>query len=169
MSDLAPLPLSERAGFWLRVLAYFIDASSIGFVLGLTLPDESEVGPKWAGYLDLLGIFLLLAYILLLEWWFGRTLGKSLLGVRVQALSGGSITFVQAAKRLLIRSLPVLVWILLFTLPVPRAYMVAHLWGALLFCGAVALALAVNFVITTRRRDLPWHDRWAGTEVVLGR
>jgi hypothetical protein len=27
-------------------------------------------------------------------------------------------------------------------------------------------AFAINFMVTSWRRSLPWHDEWAGTEVV---
>ena len=41
------------------------------------------------------------------------------------------------------------------------------------FVGLVSLlsfmAVQVNFIVEVRRRALPWHDRFAGTEVALGR
>jgi hypothetical protein len=32
-----------------------------------------------------------------------------------------------------------------------------------------SLILLANFIVTVRRGDLPWHDRWAHTEVLRGR
>src|SRR5262249_33662013 len=70
---------------------------------------DADGQPMRALYLDYLGIVLLPAYLLLSEWRFSRTFGKDLLGVRVRSLNGESLTIVQAARRLLVRFIPLLI------------------------------------------------------------
>ena len=50
-----------------------------------------------------------------------------------------------------------------FFLAFASSAMIWMLWVVVVF---TALVYVVNFVQTTRRRELPWHDRWAATEVV---
>jgi hypothetical protein len=42
-------------------------------------------------------------------------------------------------------------------------------WFAWLVSLLSFIAVVVNFIVEVRRRALPWHDRFAGTEVALGR
>ena len=92
--------------------------------------------------------------------------------VRVCSLGGGAITLVQSARRSLVRALPVLVAILVGVprlLGLPFASSTGYLWtGGALILG-VGLAQTINFILTTRKRTLPWHDRFAGTEAIRGR
>lgn len=127
--------------------------------------------PVRAFYLDYLGIFLLPACLLLSEWRFGKTLGKYLLDVRVRSLSGGALTIGQAAKRLLVRSIPSLVLAPVVLLPylMDPAATITVKPAPYVASGTAGLALLVNFIISVRRSALPWHDRWAKTEVVRGR
>jgi uncharacterized RDD family membrane protein YckC len=132
---------------------------------------DSDGQPMRAFYLDYLGIVLLPAYLLLSEWRFSRTFGKDLLGVRVRSLNGGALTIVQAVKRLLVRSIPLL--IMAPALFLPHLMHPTGLFPGILALygvgGVAAVVLLVNFIIAVRRGDLPWHDRWAKTEVVRGR
>jgi len=123
-------------------------------------------------YLDSLEMVLLAAMLLLAEWRFGATPGKRLCRARVQSLGGGPITLVQSAKRTLLRFvlfLPLMPWLPpLFSFR-SAASMLEHIYLIVAPVGvAVALwiVFAWNFVRAVDRGELPWHDRWAGTEAV---
>ncbi len=149
-------------------------SGAVTYTRSVTVAVDADGRPVWAFYLDYLVIFLLAGYLLLLEWRFGSTLGKNLLDLRVQSLGGGSLSFAQAAKRTFVRLLPVLI---LTPVLIPAMWLDADGLLALLnyflpasaIAAAVGLILLVNFIVTVRRGNLPWHDRWAGTEVVRGR
>jgi uncharacterized RDD family membrane protein YckC len=149
-------------------------SGALTYERNITFAVDADGRPQRAFYLDHLGILLFAGYLLLLEWRFGATLGKELLDMHVQSLGGGRLSFSQAAKRLLVRFLPVLIlmpWVVaqlggdaeqLFSLMSYFSVLVA-------LAVAVALAQLINFIVTVRFGNRPWHDRWAGTEVVRGR
>jgi uncharacterized RDD family membrane protein YckC len=130
-----------------------------------------------AFYLNSLTLFVLAAYVLLLEWRFGFTLGKRVLGLRVRSLDGGSISFTQASKRVGMRIVPFLLDmgtavhkmvvgpIVAFDRPLTDYIDLPYIG-----LGEVGLVLMIafliNFIRATHRNALPWHDRWAGTEVI---
>jgi hypothetical protein len=125
-------------------------------------------------YLDYLTYILLVVYVLWLEWRFGATLGKNLLKLRVRSLSApdGKLTFVQAAKRLLIFAwfIPIVIglllgWILDFSL---SDYFSFLIWFFAI-SGLIAMSICVNVAYAIWHGERPWHDRWANTAVVLGR
>jgi uncharacterized RDD family membrane protein YckC len=121
-----------------------------------------------AFYVDSLLWFLLPLYMLFLEWRAGRTLGKDFMDISVRSLTGAPLSLGQAARRLVVRFLATLLlaavgW-LGFAMTAPTIY-----WLSFAAAAAATLAITINFAIMTRRRDLPWHDRFAGTEVVRGR
>ena len=136
---------------------------------GLTIPLDPEGLPTRTFYLDSLWFLVFAAYMLLLEWRTGRTLGKDLMDIRVQSLAGGPPTLVQAIKRFLVRFFPTILLGSLWIAGVTATTAPALFW----FVGLVSLlslmAVQVNFIVEVRRRALPWHDRFAGTEVALGR
>jgi len=111
-------------------------------------------------YLDSLAGLLLIAYLFTQEWRHGASAGKRALGLRVQSLSGQPPDLMQVSKRLLRFA------------PAPVLYLgqlsgdVALFWYFWSVSLVLALVFLANFIIATRRGDLPWHDRWAGTEVV---
>jgi hypothetical protein len=72
----------------------------------LTFPLDAEGLPTRPFYLDSLWFLIFAAYVLLLEWRTGRTIGKDLMDVRVQSLAGGPPTLVQVVKRFLVRFFP---------------------------------------------------------------
>jgi uncharacterized RDD family membrane protein YckC len=74
----------------------------------VSIPIDAEGRPMRAFYVDSLIPFVLAAYLLLFEWRFGATLGKRLVGIRVQSLGGGPMDVVQAGKRTLIRLILIL-------------------------------------------------------------
>ena len=153
-------------------VAQVTKSGAVTYTRSQTYAVNASGAPVQAFYLDNLSLFLFAAYLLLLEWRFGRTLGKDLMKVRVCSLGGGAITLVQSARRSLVRALPVLVAILVGVprlLGLPFASSTGYLWtGGALILG-VGLAQTINFILTTRKRTLPWHDRFAGTEAIRGR
>jgi uncharacterized RDD family membrane protein YckC len=123
-------------------------------------------------YLDYLTLLLIVIYLFICEWRFGTTLGKSILRLHVRSLGGAPMTRSQAAIRSLARLLwfaPLLVFILLAIVLAPGQFttLVSDNLFTILAVGlGWLLVFFLNFVLTVRRRILPWHDRWAGTEVV---
>ena len=77
------------AGFWARAVAMFLDVWIVGRLLSLgpgrlyrrLLPDPSVFGVARISTLIVLALFL--AYLTLSTAWFGRTLGKAFLRLRV--------------------------------------------------------------------------------------
>jgi uncharacterized RDD family membrane protein YckC len=146
-------------------------------------PDGRVASPL---YIDGIELVLLLAYLVFGETRSGATAGKKLLGLRVRSLDGGNPSFLQAVKRLL-RIVPLAIFtgsveldIGLLTAIGPFAFLsklagyvgidagLVLAAGVLIGILCMAIAFLVNFARTTGRGDLPWHDRWAGTEVVHG-
>jgi uncharacterized RDD family membrane protein YckC len=131
-------------------------------------------------YLDSLLLPLLAVYAFLLEWRFGATVGKLLLKLRVRSLDVGPLDPGQVGRRTAMRIFPFLPLISIMLLlmlidPVKGAswlfdQTMVKFWATAVVGGlAVVLPLLIfglNFLIATRRRTLPWHDRWADTEVV---
>ncbi len=127
-------------------------------------------------YLDSLVIFVFGAYAFLSEWWFGATLGKRILGIRVRSCSGGPIDYRNSAKRAMMRMVAFVpsMAVAAYATGSPKfaEWLLEHPAGKIIAEVIIALwsiAFAVNFIVATTRRALPWHDRWAGTEAVLNR
>jgi len=138
----------------------------------IEFPLDTEGRRTRPFYLDSLFPFIFAAYVLLLEWRSGKTLGKDLMDIRVRPLAGGSLSFVQVLKRFLVRHFPL---VLLAALPlmsiagVSVATMPALFWSVLAVSLLYGLAILINTIMEVRLRELPWHDYLAGTEVVVGR
>ena len=103
-SYLAEVPL-VAASFWRRGGAKMLDLVTLacaGALVGLGVGRVGGVAPFGiaAGFLFLALFFGL--YNVLTEWYYGETLGKHLLGLRVVRESGARISFGQA----LVRQLP---------------------------------------------------------------
>jgi uncharacterized RDD family membrane protein YckC len=138
----------------------------------LTFPLDARGLPAQPFYLDSLWFLVFAAYVLLLEWRAGRTLGKDLMDVRVQSSAEGTPTLGQVVKRFLVRFFPgILVGSLslMSIAGVTATTAPAFFWSVWLASLLSSVAVLVNFVVEVRRNALPWHDRFAGTEVVLGR
>jgi uncharacterized RDD family membrane protein YckC len=151
------------------VVAEITQSEAATVARDLTFPLDTEGLPTRPFYLDSLWFVIFAAYVLVLEWRTGRTLGKDLMDVRVQAVAGGLPTPVQVGKRFLVRFCPA---ILLGSLSLmPMTGVTAATAPALFWLASVIPVLVIqgNFVIEVRRGALPWHDRFAGTEVVVGR
>jgi uncharacterized RDD family membrane protein YckC len=136
-------------------------SGSVTYTRALTYPVDADGHVTQVLYVDLLELIIFPAYLLLLEWRFGRTLGKHFVHIRVRSLNGGPVTFVQAVKRTLIRFLFLPPWLLLFAWWSFNAYI-----GVGLLMAGIGLAIVINWSLKTGRRELPWDDRWAATEVV---
>src|SRR3984957_926072 len=129
----AVAPATAYAGFWLRFVAFIIDAVVLAFVGTIvTLPFGATVGLhallKGGGFRSpedlapLLGLLLKLALIrLILNWLYfallessewRATLGKKALGLEVTDLSGNRIDFGRASGRFFGKILSALIlWI----------------------------------------------------------
>jgi hypothetical protein len=165
------------------------DAESVAARRQILVPLDSAGRVTNPFYLDNLVPLLLVLYLFLFEWRFGATIGKRALGIQVLALNGAPIGFTQAGRRSLMRLIPFLAMITsaivlgldadplritAFDPPTGGKYSF-DLWpwsndGNIDFRGiddVVMIAFLLNYVVTTARRTLPWHDRWAGTEAVL--
>jgi uncharacterized RDD family membrane protein YckC len=142
---------------------------------GVTVPLDPASQIAKPFYLDFLFPFVMAAYLFLFEWKFGSTAGKRAFGLRVRSCDGMPPRCAQAARRAGLRMIlllsmtapsmfPMTVdptkWLIVFIDP-PIGYEIASD-----ICWLLTFAFVVNFIITTGRRTLPWHDRWAGTEVV---
>lgn len=155
------------------VLAEVTRSGAMTYTRSVTVPVDADWRPTQALYLDGdISVLLLAIYVLLLEWRYGRTLGKDLMKVRVRSLYASPITLAQAAVRVLIRFFPIMILMLSGVL---RPYIPGSIPGptySWIFLGlslAAAIALLINFAFSTRRGALPWHDQCAGTDAVRGR
>jgi uncharacterized RDD family membrane protein YckC len=143
------------------------------YTRAVTYPVDADGHVVPAAYVDYVALIVFFVYVVLAEWRYGRTVGKRIVQIHVQSLGGGAISFAQAVKRSAIRFLPWPLFVLILTAPLLSSYdkfftfvastdaqaiMLIFFLAALLFIG--------NFVLATRRGTQPWHDRWAGTEVV---
>ena len=144
---------------------------STKFERSRTVPLDPAGHITKAYYLDAPTMLVLAAYILLLEWRVGFTVGKRILDLRARTLGGGPLTFAQASKRIGMRMVPFLIpSALVYKIPVPfeasdfqPLTVDVDLAGA---SGLLMIVFLVNFIRAVHRQALPWHDRWAGTEVV---
>lgn len=139
-------------------------------------------------YIDGLTPLVLVLYLFLFEWRFGATPGKRALGIRVQAAGGTPLDISAAGKRSLMRTVPFLALVasaiylgvhadpltIAAFAPPPDVKFDIDLWPwdkarTLDLRGlddVIWIAFALNYIVTTVRGTLPWHDRWAGTEAV---
>jgi uncharacterized RDD family membrane protein YckC len=94
-------------GFWIRVVAYIIDAVLLGIVggilsvpLGVNYSDPNSLSSAAARTSNGIDLVLSFAYFTLLWSYMGATLGQRLLGMRVvDATTGQPISFGKAALR----------------------------------------------------------------------
>lgn len=99
----------KPAGFFLRLLAYFLEKSIFFLPASLmtyNLSGSTSIASLYAGIINLLAfiVFVLLLgtlYNLAMTYYFGGVLGKLITGLKVAGRSGGRLTF----KRVLFRQL----------------------------------------------------------------
>jgi uncharacterized RDD family membrane protein YckC len=153
-------------------------SGSVTSIRAITLPLDETGRVMRAVYLDYLWIFILAFYLLVLEGMSGTTLGKRVLGVQIRSPGRGRPTLAAVCRRLIIRFLPILPVVPLVVVAMASGPMaVLLLWSrywliVMALCAVSAVTfvvLLVNFVSASINDDLPWHDRWAGTEAVTPR
>jgi uncharacterized RDD family membrane protein YckC len=146
-------------------------SGSVTYTRSMTFPADAEGRPTQAFYLDYLWVFVLAIYRIVLEWRFGATLGKRLLHMRVRPLGGGPMTAAAAIKRTLVCFIPLYPFMLaalplMILSPTRILALLNHFLVALAVGAVLFIVFGLNFILALRRGDLPWHDRWARTEVV---
>jgi uncharacterized RDD family membrane protein YckC len=152
---------------WSLTLVDQTQTGWISYSRFITIATDAEGQPTSTFYVDdFWGVFLA-SYLLLSEWRFGTTFGKRVVGIRIQSIGGGALNFAQAAKRILVRLIPL--GPLVVAAPVKAIGFSPGLIGILIFMilfGAPLIVALLNFFRTVGRGDLPWHDRWARTEAI---
>jgi len=88
------------AGFWIRVVAAFIDAVLIGVVCGLLGIENGTAG------------LLLLYQAILIATWNGQTIGKRAVGIKVISHDGRQVTLGQSFGRALSKILSTLIFMI---------------------------------------------------------
>jgi hypothetical protein len=146
-------------------------SGSVTSTRSITFPTDADGRPIEAFYLDYLTIFILIIYLIVLEWRLGTTLGKDTLYMRVRPLGDGPMTAAAAIKRTLVYFIPMypvmLAAVPAIALGPARVLALLPYFLFAYFVGVVlTVAFALNFILAVRRGNLPWHDRWAGTEVI---
>jgi uncharacterized RDD family membrane protein YckC len=144
---------------------------NVTYTRTLQYPIDTDGHPISAFYLDYLLLFFWAGYLVLLEWKQGSTIGKGLLGLEVRSVGGGSLTFVQAAKRTAILFIPFYPLLPFFVAtiwmsPVGILNLAPYMFAAFAVCWVLLIVMGWNFIAAVRRGELAWHERWAGTEVV---
>ena len=135
--------------------------------LSYTYPLSPYGLPTEPLYLDKYALVFFALYFIACEWLAGGTLGKRVLGMRVQSLGGEHVWLVQAVKRTVIR----FGWLILIPIGTkllessPDRLVEIIIGLAAIYFGLIA-AIAINAIRAMRKSELPWHDRWAATEVV---
>ncbi len=104
-------PAFHYAGFWIRFVAYLIDALIVGFASvavqaillpGLRLSTRSSLGAgaiALVGIAYIVGVAIAAAYEGLFVYKFGATPGKMVLGLRVVRPDGGPVSLGRAIGR----------------------------------------------------------------------
>jgi uncharacterized RDD family membrane protein YckC len=145
----------------------------------IAITADSVGRPVHAYYLDDMILVVFGAYLIILQWRFGTTLGKRVLGIHVRSLTGAPLTAVQAVNRVM----PTLIVLLAANMSessssrsLPETYLISlelvtshsnidyGVWAEAL--KLIALLYVISLVVTSSRRTAPLHDQWAATEVV---
>lgn len=188
VSEVAEARLCTRSAFgfahdWTLVVS---EAAKAGDDAGdrrrTTRPATRAGQPVHAFYLDDTIVGVLGVYLITLQWWFGTTLGKRVVGLHVKSLDGTPPTLLQSAAR----TVPTLIVLLAFYMSeassassLPETYVISFeplgsrrfpsngVWtdGLKLIASLYVLGLA----IAGYRNKRPLHDEWAGTEVIVAR
>ncbi|MEY9970325.1 putative RDD family membrane protein YckC [Lysinibacillus sp. RC46] len=89
----------KTAGFWMRFWAFFIDGIIIAAVGGILvnpifyLMDWSLSDTVWYAPISIISAILYYSYFVLMTKFFGQTLGKMILGLRVISLKHEKLTW----------------------------------------------------------------------------
>jgi uncharacterized RDD family membrane protein YckC len=167
MSDMvaADFPIG---GFVRRLTALAID----GFILGIVeFLVNTEPNSTLSSVLDyLLWIIAAVAYLVIGQAVWGRTLGKWLLRLRVVGPDGRPPGWKRALIRNLVLSAPWLLYVLLTVVVVATGMFITDRSVAIAVKTAFALftwALIAQVAFTASRGRPSIHDRLAGTRVIL--
>jgi uncharacterized RDD family membrane protein YckC len=126
----------QPAGFWIRVLASILDTVIV--MVPLTLISYLITG-GWEGDI-FTSILSLLYYLILPVIWFGYTVGKRMVGIRIAKVNGEKVGFGTMLMRVIVASL---------------------VYGITLGIGVIVSA----FMIGLRNDKRSIHDFIAGTYV----
>jgi uncharacterized RDD family membrane protein YckC len=126
----------QPAGFWIRVLASILDTVIV--MVPLTLISYLITG-GWEGDI-FTSILSLLYYLILPLIWFGYTVGKRMVGIRIAKVNGEKVGFGTMLMRVIVASL---------------------VYGITLGIGVIVSA----FMIGLRNDKRSFHDFIAGTYV----
>ena len=132
------LASARKAGFWVRVVAYIIDAIIVGVVMGVISGVLSAAmgADGAAGLVSLISIIISVGYYVYFWTTSGQTVGQKVMSLRVIRTDGSPLTVTNAILRL------VGLWISTVAL----------------FIGLIWVAFDAN--------KQGWHDKIAGTYVV---
>lgn len=125
----------------LLVPAWMLISEVIGSV-----PEEPEFSITDPGWYTILGIWfaMLFVYGFVQEWLWGRTLGKLLVGIKVERTDGKPVTFLNALVRNLLRLVDANVFLTIFLLG-----------GWIYIPVAILPAIGFAFLLISRKRQRP--------------
>jgi len=162
----ADVPKSPYGGFWRRVGAFAIDGfilavvgQALGVAFGASFSSLGQSG-RW------IGLFVAALYVIPAHHFWGQTLGKRALDLRVQRLEGGPLSVAAASVRYLALAVPWFLNGLFFSAPQwPSVLLIAVgvILGSVLFVGILGNLYLLIFNRPSRRL---LHDWVAGTVVV---
>lgn len=97
----------KYAGFWIRFWAYLIDLIIIGSISGIVIKpifrvmDVEITNPSFLFFspYKIVSLLLLLIYFTLMTKWFKQTVGKMIMGIRVESMNGKPLTWGQLIFR----------------------------------------------------------------------
>jgi hypothetical protein len=137
------------------------------FTWTLHVPVDNAGNLTQAIYLDNFLPLLFAAYVWLMEWKLGATLGKDFLKLRVRSLirPDGRLEPSQAAMRL-VRYSPLLLVMIGMEFHGGDFYLIILILSLFSIATLIVDGLAAFAMFKNR---LPWYDRWANTAVILGR
>jgi len=90
--------MENRAGFWIRFVAYFIDGIIVGVIQGIFTLIFGRSGTG-AVINSIISILIFLVYYIWIQSRNGQTLGKKLMGIQVIKVDGRPVTVVTLLLR----------------------------------------------------------------------
>ena len=132
------LASARKAGFWVRFVAYIIDAIIVGVVLGVLsgILSAAMGAERAAGVISIISLVVSVAYYVYFWTTSGQTIGQKVMGLRVIRTDGSTLTVGNAVMRMIGIAIS----------------------SAVLFIGLIWVAFDAN--------KQGWHDKIAGTYVV---
>jgi uncharacterized RDD family membrane protein YckC len=147
----------------------FVEQKSVSGIVtykkDLTFPLDPNGDLASPFYLDNLSLMLVLISLFVQEYKFGETSGKYSMSLRVQSLGGGRPSRKQAAIRLLRFSYLAPIGFAL--LEQMAGFDLSYIFYTLGLSGTLTIIIIGEFIWRIRHGELPFYDRWAGTDVLL--